>query len=243
MGKIKVEKIMPDYVTVLLNALYSFVALFFVTKLLGKKQIAQLSFTDYVVGISIGSISAEWSTDVETPWYYYFIAIAFYFLISYLITILERTTLPLKRFLRGKPIMVISNGKIDYKELKKSKLDINDLISLCREKGFFNLSDVAYAIFETNGNLSVLPVSNQKPTVAEDFDISLPKASLQKFVVNDGMIDENYLRELKKDKDWLFKNLKIKNKKDLKNILVAFYDIKTNKFDVHYKKKQLDLKK
>ncbi len=235
---------MPNAVSVLLNALYSFVALFIVTKFLGKKQIAQLSFTDYVVGISIGSIAAEWSTDVVNPWYYYVIAIGFYFLISYLITILERTTLPLKRFLRGKPIIIISNGKIIYKQLKKSKLDVNDLISLCREKGIFNLSDVAFAIFETNGELSVLPFSEKKPTVVGDFNISVPKVSLQKFVINDGTVDKNYLNELGKDEKWLFESLNIKKKKDLKNILVAFYDSKTKKFDVHYKKqKQLDLGK
>lgn len=227
---------MPDYVEVLLNAIYSFAAMFIVAKILGKKQIAQLSFTDYVIGISIGSIAAEWSTDVEQPWFYYVIAIAVYLVISYVITLLERTTLPLKRFLRGKPIIIIDNGKINYKNLKKSKLDVNDVIGLCREKGFFNLNDVAFAIFETNGNLSVLPVGNQTPTVVSDFGIDAEKASLQKFVINDGKIDENYLKILKKDKKWLFDNLKIKNKKELKNILVAFYDEKTKNFDVHYKK-------
>lgn len=227
---------MPDYIEVLLNAIYSFAAMFIVAKILGKKQIAQLSFTDYVIGISIGSIAAEWSTDVEQPWFYYVIAIAVYLVISYVITLLERTTLPLKRFLRGKPIIIIDNGKINYKNLKKSKLDVNDVIGLCREKGFFNLNDVAFAIFETNGNLSVLPVGNQTPTVVSDFGINAEKASLQKFVINDGKIDENYLKILKKDKKWLFDNLKIKNKKELKNILVAFYDEKTKKFDVHYKK-------
>lgn len=227
---------MPDYIVVLLNAIYSFAAMFVVAKILGKKQIAQLSFTDYVIGISIGSIAAEWSTDVEQPWYYYVIAISVYLAISYVITLLERTILPLKRFLRGKPIIIIDNGKINYKNLKKSKLDVNDVIGLCREKGFFNLTDVAYAIFETNGNLSVLPIGTQKPTVIEDLGKPAKKASLQKFLINDGKIDESYLKILGKNNDWLFQNLKIKNKKELKNILVAFYDEKTKEFDVNYKK-------
>lgn len=227
---------MPDYITVLLNALYSFVAVFIVTKILGKKQIAQLSFTDYVIGISIGSISAEWSTDVEQPWYYYVIAISVYFVISFVITLLERTTRPLKNFLRGKPIIIIDNGKIDYKNLKKSKLDVNDVIGLCREKGFFNLTEVAFAIFETNGNMSVLPISSQKQTVAEDINKKTSPAKLQKFLINDGQVDENYLKILGKDTNWLYKNLKISDQKQLKNILVAFYDEKTKQFDVHFKK-------
>ena len=148
----------------------------------------------------------------------------------------KKSGLPLKRFLRGKPIIIIDNGKINYKNLKKSKLDVNDVIGLCREKGFFNLTDVAYAIFETNGNLSVLPIGKQKPTVIEDLGKPAKKASLQKFLINDGEIDESYLKILGKNNDWLFQSLKIKNKKELKNILVAFYDEKTKEFDVHYKK-------
>lgn len=227
---------MPDYLTVLLNALLSFVGLFIISKFLGKKQISELGFTDYVVGITIGSIAAEWSTDVVNPWYYYVIAMIVYFLFSYLITHLERTTLFFKSFLRGKPLLIIEEGKINYKSLKKSKLDVNDLIGLCRDKGFFDVADIAFAVYETNGNLSILPTSLQKPTVAEDFGIQLPQASLSKFVISDGIIDTSYLANLKKDKQWLFKELNINSKKDLKNIIVAFYDEETQKFNVHYKK-------
>lgn len=227
---------MPSYIQVLLNAVYSFIALFLISKILGKKQIAELNFTDYVVGITIGSIAAEWSTDVVNPWYYYAIALGIFMIFSFTISQLERTTLFLKSFLRGKPMMIIENGKIDYKILKKSKLDVNDLIGMCRNKGFFNLTDVAFAIFETNGDLSILPVGAQKPAVAEDLNIKIEPAQLTKFVIDDGIINKNYLKSLNKDNQWLFKKLKINSKKDLKNILVAFYDEKTGDFDVHYKK-------
>ena len=142
----------------------------------------------------------------------------------------------LKTFLRGKPILIISEGKVDYKNLKKSKLDVNDLLGLCRDKGFFDIRDVAFAIFETNGNLSVLPKGPQTPTVVEDIGKKVEPASLTKFVINDGQIDENYLKQLGKSKEWLLGELNIKSKKDLKNIIVALYDEKKNKFDVHYKK-------
>lgn len=227
---------MPNYVSVLLNALFSFIGLFIISKFLGKKQISELSFTDYVVGISIGSIAAEWSTDVVNPWYYYAIAMAIYFLLSYAITHLARTTLFFKSFLRGKPLLIIKDGKVDYKSLKKSKLDVNDLAGLCRDKGFFNMTDVAFAIYETNGTLSVLPVSAQKPTVVDDFGISLPQSNLTKFLISDGTVDSNYLKTLKKDEKWLFDKLNIQNKKDLKNILIAFYDEQKDSFDIHYKK-------
>lgn len=227
---------MPNSIQVLLNAIYSFAALFLISKILGKKQIAELSFTDYVVGITIGSIAAEWSTDVINPWYYYAIALGIFMIFSFSISQLERTTLFLKSFLRGKPMLIIKNGKIDYKNLKKSKLDVNDLLGLCRNKGYFNLTDVAFAIFETNGDLSILPIGSQKPTVAENLNIKIEPSKLTKFVIDDGIVDKNYLKIINKDEKWLLKELNINSKKDLNNILVAFYDEQTGKFNVHYKK-------
>lgn len=210
--------------------------LFFISKFLGKKQISELSFSDYVVGITIGSIAAEWCTDIEIPWFYYGIAMGIFFSLSLVITYLERTTLFFKSFLRGNPILVIKNGKIDYKSLKKSKLDVNDIIGLCRNKGYFDMTKVAFAVYETNGDLSILPISEETPVVISDLDKSLPPSKLKKFLVNDGLVDKNYLKILNKDDDWLFAKLNIKNKKSLKNILVAFYDEDSENFDVHYKK-------
>ena len=226
---------MPDYVVVLINSVVSFVILFIIAKMLGKKQIAELSFIDYVVGISIGSIVANWATDLDTPFEHYLIALAIYFVFPILITLLERKTLPLKAFLRGRPIIIIENGKFVYENLKKSKLDLNDVLGMCRDKGYFSLSEIAYAIFETNGNLSVLPVGKQKPTVVGDFDIEAKKSQLEKYVIIDGKIDEHYLTILNKDVNWLKTRLNIKNKKQLKNILIAFYDEKTDNFKVHTK--------
>lgn len=227
---------MYDWLTVLLNAVYSFVALFVVAKLLGKKQIAELDFVDYAVGISIGSISAEWSTDLENPWYFYMIAIAVFFVLSLTITYLERTTPFIKRVLRGKPIIIIADGKIDYPNLKKSKLDVSDVISMCRNKNFFDISQVAYAIFETSGDLSILPKAEYlQPTIA-DVGVTKPKSELTKFAIIDGIVDDNFLLSVGKDRAWLFQKLNVQNKRDLKNILIALYDNKNDAFDVHYKK-------
>lgn len=190
---------MSDYLIVLINSVASFIILFFIAKILGKKQIAELSFVDYVIGISIGSIVAEWATDVENPWYYYVIALGVSFIVSLLISILERTTLPLKHFLRGKPLIIIDKGKIDYKNLKKSKLDVNDVLGLCREKGYFVMQDIEYAIFETNGTLSILPIGEQKPLTLVDIGKKGQDSSLQKFIVDDGVIDKSYLEMINKD--------------------------------------------
>lgn len=220
---------------ILIYSVVSFCIMFLVAKILGKKQIAELSFIDYVVGISIGSIVANWATDLNTPYEYYLLATAVYFVFSVSITILERKALFLKSFLRGKPLIIVEDGKINYENLKKSKLDINDLLGLCRCKNYFSFEDIEYAIFETNGELSILPKSCKMSPNCQDLNIPKEKSHLQKFIINDGKINKSYLKTINKDEIWLKNKLNIKNKKQLKQIIVAFYDAKTDKFTVHYK--------
>lgn len=213
--------------------------LFFISKILGKKQIAQLEFIDYAIGISIGSISAEMATDLgDNPFYYYLIAMSIFVLFDMLVTFLGRKTLPFKKFFKGKPIIVINNGEIDYKELKKSKLDFYDLISMCRGQGYFDFKDIAFAIFEPSGKMSVLPKASQKPVVANDFKIKPPKPELTKYIVVDGEIIKENLKDINKDRIWLFEKLNITKRKQLKNILCASFNEKKDQIEFELKHKK-----
>ncbi len=221
---------------VLINAAVSFAYLFIISKILGKKQIAQLEFIDYAVGISLGSIAAEMATDTETPFYYYLISMTIFFLLALLIAVVGRKNSFLKRILKGKPSTLIYEGKIQYEELKKCKIDVNDLLSMLREKNYFDINDVAYAIFEPSGELSVLPKGNQKPVVIEDINReAIRQASLSNVLVVDGIISKSGLFEVEKTEDWLFDRLKIGSEEDMKNIILATYDDRTDEFNVHYK--------
>ena len=219
-----------------INSFTSFLFLFIISKLLGKKQIAQLEFIDYAIGISLGSIAAEWSASDDRPFYYYAVAMATFFVLAFLVAVIGRKSSVLKRLFKGKPITLIYEGKVLSKNLDKSKIDVNDLLSMLREKGYFNPEDVAYAIFETSGKLSVLPKGEQKPVVIEDFDKrKIKQASLTDVLVVDGKISQSGLSEVGKTTTWLFKKLQIKDEKQLKNIMLATYDDENNKLNVHYK--------
>ena len=221
---------------VLINSGVAFVYLFIISKLLGKKQIAQLEFIDYTVGISLGSIAAEMATNTETPFYYFLIAMTIFFVLALLVAIVGRKCAFLKRVLKGKPITLVYEGKINYKELKKSKIDVNDLLSMLREKGYFDITDVAYAVFEPSGELSVMPVGAQKPLVMEDLDKSkIQKAALSNVLIVDGGISYSGLSEINKDEQWLCDRLGIKTKDELKNIILAVYDEQSDSFNTHYK--------
>jgi uncharacterized membrane protein YcaP (DUF421 family) len=210
---------------ILIFSCVAIVYLFIISKILGKKSIAQLDFMDYVLGISIGSIAANLATDVgDTPFYNYLVAMSVFFAFSVLFVYLERKGPFLKNLLKGRPKTVIYEGKINYKQLKQSKLDINDLIALCRDKGFFDLNDLAYAIFENKGTLSVMPKSPKKPATTEDLNLPTTPAKLPFYLIDDGHISFSSLTELNKDRDWLYKKAGITDKKDLKNVILASYD-------------------
>lgn len=221
---------------VLINAVVAFAYLFIISKILGKKQIAQLEFIDYAIGISLGSIAAEMSTDAETPFYYYLIAMSIFLVLALLVSVVGRKSSLLKRIFKGKPSTLIYEGKIDYKQLCKCNIDVNDLLSMLREKNYFDINDVAYAIFEPSGELSVLPKGNQKPVVLEDVNReAIEQSSLTNVVVVDGAISKSGLDEANKTEDWLFDRLHINDSDALKNIILATYDEKSDKFNVHYK--------
>lgn len=221
---------------VFINAVVSFLFLFIISKLLGKKQIAQLEFIDYAVGISLGSIAAEMATDSDTPFYYYLIAMAIFFLLAIAVDYIGRKSTFFKRLMKGKPVAVVYEGKINYEQLKKSKIDVNDLLSMLRDKGFFDIEDVAYAVFETSGKLSVLPKGNQRPVVAEDIGRDVvKKAELSNILIVDGAISYSGLSDAKKGKEWLLRRLNIQNKSDLDNILLATYDSENDQINVHTK--------
>lgn len=228
---------MSEIYKLLIFSFASVAYLFIISKLMGKKQIAQLEFVDYVMGISIGSISAEMATDVgETPFYYYLIGMTVFFLFDLLVSFLGRKGPALKHFFKGHPETIIYKGQFVYKALKKSKLDINEVLALCREKGYFNICDVEFAVFETSGNLSIMPKAEQKPLVVEDMGITPSKPQLPYYLIIDGHVSFSTLTELKKDIKWLYKRCKI-DKKSLKKVLFASYDDKADKINIQFKKK------
>lgn len=226
---------MAEWVKLIIFSFVAVVYLFFVSKILGKKQIAQLEFIDYVMGISIGSIAAEMATDTdETPFYFYLIAMTVFFLVDLAITFVGRKGPALKHFFKGRPITVIYDGKFDYENLKVSKLDVNDVLALCREQGHFDITQVAYAVFETSGKLSVLPKSPYKQVTAEDMGVKLPPASLPCILVVDGNISYSGLNEINKTVEWLKAKTDLDDK-TMKNVLLATYDNESGEVNVQLK--------
>lgn len=233
---------MNNILTVVLSAIFSFLLLFIIAKLLGKKQIVELDFVDYVIGISLGSISAQWATDTVNPWYHYVIALAIFALASLLITLLSRTLPFFKKFLQGSPLILISDGKFVYENVKKSKLSVNDILGMCRDKNYFDLDAISIAVLETSGNLSILAKAGNRPLQLNDLNQpDFTPTSMPAYLIIDGRVFDEQLTQLDKDQKWLFESLNINDKADLKNILLASYDQQNNQFFTHLKNESQQL--
>lgn len=212
-----------DYLFVIIRSLASLAVLFLITKLIGKKQVSELSLFDYVIGISIGNFAAEMILNTEVNFMNGVIAVALFGLVSYLVSMLSLKSIIMRKFFMGTPTTIIQNGKILRNNLRKVKIDINDLLEQCRSNGYFDISEIEYAVMEVNGKLSILPKSENKPITTKDMKIKIEKSSLCANVIIDGKIMKNNLVNMKKDIKWLEKELKIRGLM-LDNVLLSTLD-------------------
>ena len=143
-----------NFFNVVLRSLLSILVLFFLTKLMGRKQISQLNLYDYVVGITIGSVAAEISTNLDTDFVGGIIVMAVYSFVSVLFSFFTEKSIVLRRFIIGVPIVIMENGKILESSLKKTKFDINDFLQEARISGYYDINQIEYAVMEANGKIS-----------------------------------------------------------------------------------------
>ena len=215
-----------------MSASVAYVTLFIIAKLLGKKQVAELDFIDYVTGISIGSIAAEMAFNTKEPFYIYLIAMGLFFLFDYIVTILARKTNWLKAFLRGQPIVLIQKGIPNFQAIKKSKIDIYDLLALARAKGYFSLDEIEYAIFETTGDLSILATENDRQLKKQDFPNIPPETpTLTYYMIIDRQISKYALKNTNKNKKWVLNELRLQGTK-LKDVMMAAYNEDTDSLNI-----------
>lgn len=210
---------------VTLRAISSLITLFLVTKMLGKKQVSQLSLFDYVIGISIGNFAAEMTINLESNEINGILAVILFGLFAYLVSYLTMKSIMLRRFFMGTPTVIIQNGKILEKNLRKVKFDINDMLEEIRGQGYFDLSQVEYAVMEANGKFSILPKPEYRPLTPKDMNLKVDKEGLCANIIIDSKIMHNNLKNFNKDENWLNKQLKVLGYSDLSKILLATLDI------------------
>lgn len=216
--------IMSDFLNICFRTILILIILFFITKMMGKKQISELNFFDYVVGITIGSIAADISLDIEKNMIAGIAALFIYGFISYIISFVSIKSILARRFFIGVPTVLVEKGKIIESGLKKSKIDVNDLLMEARENGYFNLDEIDYALMEVNGNISFLPKEKEKPVTKKDMKIKCNNEGLTVNAIIDSKYMANNMKVINKDKEWLDHELKVNGYDNYDNILLATID-------------------
>ena len=213
---------------VILTALLSVIALFIITKIMGHKQVAQLDFFDYISGITIGSVAAELATELEEP-YKPLIALAIYGLTSIVLNLIAHKIPRTRKYINGTPTILMNDGRLYRKNLKKAKLDLSEFLLLCREQGYFDLDEIQTAIFEHNGKLSVLPKAANRPATPDDLKITAKTTHVGVEVIMDGRVMGENLSRMGRNEKWLKKQLKFQGYTDAKEIFLGVYRQKEDK--------------
>ena len=221
-----------DIIKVILTSLLSVAALFIITKIMGHKQVAQLDFFDYVSGITIGSIGAELATELEEP-YKPLTALAIYGLTSLVLNLIAHKLPKTRKYINGTPTILMNDGKLYRKNLKQAKLDLSELMLLCREQGYFDIDEIQTAIFEHNGKLSILPKAANRPATPEDLKITAKATHIGVEVIMDGRVMGENLSRIGRDGNWLTKQLKTQGHKDAKEVFLGVYHPEEDKLTLY----------
>lgn len=212
-----------DYLRIIAVSVFSLAALFVLTKIMGNRQVSQLTMFDYVIGISIGSIAAEMATELEKP-VRPLVAMIVYAAIACIVSYLSEKSIVMRRILFGKSVVLMQDGKLNRKNFKRTHIDLNEFLMQCRSDGYFDVSDINYAVLEPSGKVSFLPFSDARPVTPRDIKAVPQSDSLCTNVIVDGNLLENNLKHCEKDVKWLKGELAVQGIKDIKRVFLATLD-------------------
>lgn len=199
---------MNEILVVIVRSVISFFSLLIFVRLLGKQEISQLTYFDYVNGITIGSIAAIITTELNDrvlPVWVGLLTWTGLVLLMQVVTLKSRT---FSEYLEGEPVVVILNGKIMEAAMRKMRYRVSELMVQLREKDVFDISQVEFAVLETSGKLSVLKKASYQPVTLKDLNISANYQGLPTELIYDGVVLEEKLKQVNLDRIWLEQKLR-----------------------------------
>ncbi len=214
-----------EFLKIVILSVSSFLVLFLLSKVMGFRAIAELSFFDYVIGITIGSVAAEMCTNIDIEWWKGITAMVIYVLFDMVFILISQKTLVGRKIISGVPIVLVDNGKIVEKSVKKAHIDLNDLEAAARISGYYNLSDIQFAVMEVSGKISFMPVPGKRSLNPTDFNFTPERESLQVNVIMDGKIIDSNLSVAGISKKELVRKVRKENK-EVEKIVLATIDSK-----------------
>lgn len=219
---------MPDFMEGVVRAAFAFIVLLVLARLIGRHNQSQLTFFDLVTGVVIGGMTALMAADTAISVWTVLASLLTFIVLLVLNQYVALESRPLRKLLRGEPVVVIHNGKILEGNLALLRHSIDDTLAQMREKGYFNISDVEYAILETDGRLSVLSKSGKRPVTPGDLNISTKYEGVSSELVVDGKIVEPNLAQNKLSEQWLRDQLEKQGIHNMGEVAYASIDTQGN---------------
>ncbi|MCM3413199.1 DUF421 domain-containing protein [Metabacillus litoralis] len=214
---------MPEWLEVVIRSLLFVVVLFLITKWLGKKQLSEISFFEYVVGITIGSIGAEVITGLEQNMFNGIIGIVAFAALPFLAGLLSLKSKGFRDFIEGRATIFIKDGKIMEDNLKKEKYTTDELLELLRKKDVFKVADVEFAVLEPTGDLSVMLKKENQPLTPKDVNLTVASVKEPQTVIMDGEILDEPLSTIGRSRGWLKTELE-KQGVTIENVFIGQVD-------------------
>ena len=214
---------MPDWLDIVLRSLGALIFLFLLTRILGKKQISQLTFFEYVTGITLGDLAGYISTDMEKHYFLGMLSLFVWFIVPFCLELLTLKSKTLRHWFEGKGTIMVKDGHILEDNLKKERFSGDELLEQLRSKNVFRVADVEFAMLEASGELSVLLKKEYQPLTASHLGLKLVNEKESQTVIMDGVIQDEPLATAGKSREWLHAELdKLGVTKD--NVFIAQAD-------------------
>ncbi|MEW5548582.1 DUF421 domain-containing protein [Peribacillus frigoritolerans] len=198
---------MPDWIEILLRSFFFLIVLFLITKVLGKKQLSQLSFFEYVTGITIGNVGAELATKVEGNIIHGVLSILVFAIAPFIAGLISLKSKTFRDLIEGKASVFIKDGKVMEDNLKKEKYTIDELLGLLRKKDVFDISEVEFALLEANGDFSVMLKKQNQPVTPKDLNLAVAAVKEPQTIIMDGLILDEPLSTIGLNRNWLHTEL------------------------------------
>ncbi len=194
---------MPDWLNITLRSLGALVYLFLLAKLIGKRQIRQLTYIEYIVGITIGSIAGFMATEADGPVYHSLIALTIFGIFPVAAEWLSLKSKMFRNVFEGNATILIKDGKVLEDNLKKERLSTEDLMEHLRLKNVFKVADVEFALMESSGEVSVLLKAQNQPATPKHLGITVSEAEEPQAVIMDGVIMDEPLATIGLNRNWI----------------------------------------
>ncbi len=177
-------------------------------RLMGKRQIGELQPSELVLAIMISDIASVPMQSISTPLVSGVVPIIVVMSIEVILSFISQKSQKLRRVITGTPSLIISEGKMVVSEMERLRFNIDDLFEQLRNNGQFDISQIAFAVLETNGNISIMPKELYRPATAEDVGLAPQKATFPSNIIKDGEVDKAALKRIGKDENWLSAQLR-----------------------------------